>query len=109
MLAALNTCGYDQDLTISDVARSKVRAEVQKNLLGSEEAEAARTALCQFYQGHMASNDANRNLSQYISLALSITASFYVGGCHNLEFLASCRLLPQLPVGRQARRGRSGF
>jgi hypothetical protein len=64
MLAALNTCGYDQDLTISDVTRSKVRAEVQKNLLGSEEAEAARTALCEFYQGHMASNDANRNLSQ---------------------------------------------
>lgn len=72
MLAALNTCGYDQDLTISDPVRSTVRAELQKNLLNSPEAEAAREALCEFYQGHMASNDPNRNLSQYISLALYV-------------------------------------
>jgi hypothetical protein len=72
VLAALNTCGYDQDLTISDPTRSNVRAEVQRNLRGSEEAEAARTALCEFYQGHMASSDVNRNLSQYISLALYV-------------------------------------
>jgi tetratricopeptide (TPR) repeat protein len=71
-LAALNTCGYDQDLTISDATRSNVRAELQRNLRSSEEAEAARTALCEFYQGHMASSDANRNLSQYISLALYV-------------------------------------
>jgi tetratricopeptide (TPR) repeat protein len=72
MLAALNTCGYDQDLTISDVVRSTVRAELQKNLLNSPEAEAARTALCEFYQGHVTSSDPNRNLSQYISLALYV-------------------------------------
>ena len=70
VLAALNTCGYDQDLDISDVVRSNVRAELQRNLRDSEQAEAARTALCEFYQGHVASRDANRNLSQYISLAL---------------------------------------
>ncbi len=70
VLTALNTCGYDQDLTISDATRSNVRAELQRNLRGSEQAEAARTALCEFYQGHVASRDANRNLSQYISLAL---------------------------------------
>jgi tetratricopeptide (TPR) repeat protein len=68
VLAALNTCGYDQDLTVSDVTR----AEVQRNLRGSDGAEAARTALCEFYQGHMASSDPNRNLSQYISLALYV-------------------------------------
>jgi tetratricopeptide (TPR) repeat protein len=50
VLAALNTCGYDQDLTISDATRSNVRAELQRNL--------------------RASKDANRNISQYISLAL---------------------------------------
>ena len=72
VLAALNTCGYDQDLTVSDVTRSNVRAEVQRNLRGSDGAEAARTALCEFYQGHMASSDPNRNLSQYISLALYV-------------------------------------
>ncbi len=72
VLAALNTCGYDQDLTISDPTRSNVRAELQRNLRDSEEAEAARTALCEFYEGHVVSKDANRNLSQYISLALYV-------------------------------------
>ncbi len=70
VLTALNACGYDQDLTTSDATRSNVRAEVQRNLRDSEEAEAARAALCEFYQNHVASKDANRNLSQYISLAL---------------------------------------
>ena len=70
VLTALNACGYDQDVTISDATRSNVRAEVQRNLRDSEAAEEARTALCEFYQGHKASNDPNRNLSQYISLAL---------------------------------------
>jgi hypothetical protein len=70
VLTALNACGYDEDLTISDATRSNVRAEVQRNLRGSEEAEASRTALCEFVQTHGASKDANRNLSQFISLAL---------------------------------------
>jgi tetratricopeptide (TPR) repeat protein len=70
VLTALNVCGYDQDLTISDVTRSTVRSEVQRNLRDSEEGEAARSAVCDFYEGHVASKDANRNLSQYISLAL---------------------------------------
>ena len=70
VLTALNACGYDQELTISDATRSNVRAEVQRNLRDSEEAEAARSALCEFTQNHVASKDANRNLSQYISLAL---------------------------------------
>ncbi len=71
-LTALNACGYDQDLTISDATRSNVRAELQRNLRESEEAEAARSAVCEFVQGHVASKDANRNLSQYISLALYV-------------------------------------
>jgi tetratricopeptide (TPR) repeat protein len=71
-LAALNTCGYDQDLTISDATRSNVRAEMQRVLQGSADAETARTALCEFVQKHVASKDANRNLSQYISLALYV-------------------------------------
>ena len=70
VLTALNACGYDQDLTTSDATRSNVRAEVQRKLRESEDAEAARTALCEYYQTHGVSKDANRNLSQYISLAL---------------------------------------
>jgi tetratricopeptide (TPR) repeat protein len=69
-LTALNACGYDRDLTTSDATRSNVRAEVQRNLEYSEQAQAARSAVCDFYLSHVSSKDANRNLSQYISLAL---------------------------------------
>ncbi|MGC2173771.1 MAG: DUF4932 domain-containing protein [Candidatus Sulfotelmatobacter sp.] len=70
VLIALNACGYDEDLTTSDAIRSEVRTEVQRNLRDSEQAEGARTALCDFYQSHVVAKDENRNLSQYISLAL---------------------------------------
>jgi tetratricopeptide (TPR) repeat protein len=70
VLAALNACGYDRDLTTSDATRSNVRAEMQRNLENSEEAQNARAAVCDFYLSHVASKDANLNLSQYISLAL---------------------------------------
>lgn len=70
VLTALNSCGYDQDLTISDATRSNVRAEVQRVLSESEEAEGARTALCEFYQTHTPDRNNNRSLSPYISLAL---------------------------------------
>jgi tetratricopeptide (TPR) repeat protein len=70
VLTALNSCGYDQDLTISDATRSNVRAEVQRALEDSEDAEAARTELCQFYQSHTPDRNTNHSLSPYISLAL---------------------------------------
>ena len=70
VLTALNMCGYDQDLAISDPIRSRVRAEVQRNLAASDEARAAQAAVCDFYQRHMGSTDQNRNLSPYVSLAL---------------------------------------
>src|SRR5438552_743063 len=69
VLAAINSCGYDQSLTISDATRSNVRAEVQKNLKASEEAQGTATTLCDFYQAHRA-KDAAHDLSQYVSLAL---------------------------------------
>jgi tetratricopeptide (TPR) repeat protein len=69
VLTAMNSCGYDVDLTISDAQRSNIRSEVQKNLQGSEEAEAARTEMCDWYQAHRG-RDAAHDLSQYVSLAL---------------------------------------
>jgi tetratricopeptide (TPR) repeat protein len=72
VLAALNTCGYDMDLNISDPTRLNVRAEMQRVLSNSEEAEAARTALCEFYQTHTPDRNTNRSLSPYISLALYV-------------------------------------
>ena len=70
VLTALNACGYDQDLTTSDATRSNVRAEVQRVLRESQEAETARSALCEFYQTHTPERNNNRSLSPYISLAL---------------------------------------
>jgi len=70
VLTALNSCGYDQDLTTSDATRSNVRAEVQRVLAESEDAEAARTALCEYYQSHTPERNTNHSLSPYISLAL---------------------------------------
>jgi tetratricopeptide (TPR) repeat protein len=69
VLAAINSCGYDQSLTISDAMRSNVRAEVQRNIKASEEAKGATTTLCDFYQTHRAKDPAH-DLSQYVSLAL---------------------------------------
>lgn len=69
VLAAMNTCGYDADLNNSDAQRLNVRAEVQRNLRGSEEAQASMVTMCEWYQAHR-SPDAAHDLSQYISLAL---------------------------------------
>jgi len=69
VLTALNTCGYDQDLTISDAMRLNIRAEVEKNLKSSDDAQASANALCEFYAAHRG-GDAAHDLSQYVSLAL---------------------------------------
>ncbi|HEY6764707.1 MAG TPA: DUF4932 domain-containing protein [Candidatus Sulfotelmatobacter sp.] len=69
VLAAMNTCGYDQSLTTSDAMRSNIRAEVQKNLQASEEVRATATTMCDYYQAHRP-KDAAHELSQYVSLAL---------------------------------------
>jgi tetratricopeptide (TPR) repeat protein len=70
VLTALNACGYDQDLNSSDATRLNVRAEVQRNLRESEEAQGALASLCDFYQKHTPERNTNRSLAPYISLAL---------------------------------------
>ncbi|HTW58703.1 MAG TPA: DUF4932 domain-containing protein [Terriglobales bacterium] len=69
VLAAINNCGYDADLTGSDAQRLNIRAEVEHNVQQSDEATAARTAICDFYQMHLA-DDLAHDLSEYVSLAL---------------------------------------
>ena len=44
VLTAMNACGYDVDLNISDAQRLNVRAEVDRNMRDSDEAQAARAA-----------------------------------------------------------------
>jgi tetratricopeptide (TPR) repeat protein len=69
VLTAINTCGYDQDLGVSDPLRSRVRAEVNRVRQSSKEAEDATQAMCQYYQEHQ-QPEASKLLAQYVSLAL---------------------------------------
>ncbi len=68
VLTAMNTCGYNVDLNISDPQRLSIRAEVEKNLRNSEAQEIANT-MCEWYLAHQA-KDPSHDLSQYVSLAM---------------------------------------
>ena len=68
VVAAMNVCGYDQELQSSSPIRMEVRAE----LLEASKLPAAAAAakeMCQFYRDHQQS-DAAHDLAQYVSLAL---------------------------------------
>jgi len=69
VLTAMNSCGYDVDLSISDAQRLNIRSEVQKNLQASDDAQTTMATMCEWYQSHMAMDSAH-DLSQYVSLAL---------------------------------------
>jgi tetratricopeptide (TPR) repeat protein len=69
VLTAINTCGYDQELGVSDPLRSQVRSEVARARQSSQEAQDATQAMCQYYQQHQLP-DASKTLSEYVSLAL---------------------------------------
>lgn len=70
VLTAINACGYDSELSVSEPLRANVRAEVTKNLAASAE---ATQVLCQFYADHQPADPA-RTLAQYVSLALYLEA-----------------------------------
>lgn len=69
MLAAINSCGYDQELASSDPVRNEVKSEIAKAIQASTEATEASAEVCRFYQEHQQQNPSNE-LSQYVSLAL---------------------------------------
>jgi tetratricopeptide (TPR) repeat protein len=69
VLTALNSCGYDVNLNASDAQRLNIRAEVQRNVRESEEAQGSLNAICEWYQAHRG-KDPQHDLSQFISLAL---------------------------------------
>src|SRR5271163_4484901 len=70
---ALNECGYDQDLENSDPLRQHIRDEVNQYLQGSAAARDARDKVCTYIAQHRLA-DSGRDLAQYISLALYLTA-----------------------------------
>ena len=69
VLAAINTCGYDQELNASDPLRTQIRSEVAKAVANTAGAQDVIAPMCGFYRQHQATEDA-RDLSQYVSLAL---------------------------------------
>ncbi len=71
VVAAINHCGYDQELSVSDPVREQVRAEMAKSVANSPAAQAASAELCAFYRDHQQA-DAGRTLAQYVSLALNL-------------------------------------
>ena len=73
MLTAINTCGYDTELSASDPLRSEIRDEVAKAAQASDEAKEETYILCNYYHEH-AQPDPSRTLSQYVSLALLLDA-----------------------------------
>src|ERR1700678_1547082 len=70
--AALNACGYDQGLAVSDPLRQQVREQVNQALQASSDAREAHEHICSFIEQHRLSNTGS-DLAQYISLALFIT------------------------------------
>src|SRR2546430_17159601 len=52
VLAAMNACGYDEELGFSDPLREQIRGEVSQAIQQSEEAKETATAMGQFYEQH---------------------------------------------------------
>lgn len=69
VLTAINTCGYDQELSSSDPLRALIRSEVSKAVQNTAGAAEVVTPMCAMYRQHQGS-DSSRDLSRYVSLAL---------------------------------------
>jgi tetratricopeptide (TPR) repeat protein len=70
VVAAMNVCGYDQELSASSAIREQVRADlVEASKLPG--AAAAADEMCRFYRDHR-QGDAAHDLAQYVSLALNL-------------------------------------
>ena len=72
MASALNACGYDEGLEESAPVRKRVRDEINQALAKSEDARAKRDKLCLYIAQHRMTGT-ERDVSQYISLALYLT------------------------------------
>lgn len=72
VVAAMNVCGYDQDLQGSSPIRLQVRAELVE-AAKTPAVAAAAGEMCRFYQDHR-QGDAAHDLAQYVSLALNLGA-----------------------------------
>jgi hypothetical protein len=69
VLTAINTCGYDEELSASDPLRAQIRAEVAKAIANTPGAQEVVTPMCVYFRQHQSPHPAH-DLSQYVSLAL---------------------------------------
>jgi tetratricopeptide (TPR) repeat protein len=69
VLTAINTCGYDQELSASDPLRTEIRSEVAHAVENVAGAQDVITPMCAFYRRRQI-GDPSRELSQFVSLAL---------------------------------------
>jgi tetratricopeptide (TPR) repeat protein len=72
MAATLNACGYDEGLDESAPVRKRIRAEINDALAKSEDARNKRDKVCLYIAQHRMTGS-ERDISQYISLALYLT------------------------------------
>ena len=72
MAAALNACGYNEGMDASDPIRKHIRDEMNQAFMQSEDARNKRDALCLYIAQHRMTGG-ERDISQYISLALYLT------------------------------------
>ena len=70
VLAAINVCGYDADLSQSNPLRRQIRAEVLQ-AAQSQQAQSALRNMCAFYEDHQQEN-ASHTLANYVSLGLNM-------------------------------------
>jgi tetratricopeptide (TPR) repeat protein len=71
VLAAINACGYDQELGVSEPVRSEVRRQITAKANASPDVQRELGGICEFYRDHQ-QPDPSRTLAQYISLALNL-------------------------------------
>jgi hypothetical protein len=72
MAAALNACGYEEGMEESAPVRKRVRDEINNALTKSEDARAKRDKVCLYIAQHRLTGS-QRDISQYISLALYLS------------------------------------
>jgi tetratricopeptide (TPR) repeat protein len=73
VLTAINACGYDAELDVSDPLRAQIRSEVATVIQASQDAQDATKAVCDIYT-QLPQVDASRTLAEYVSLALYLNA-----------------------------------
>ena len=69
VLSAVNYCGYDAELSVSDPVREVIRNEVRQAVQSTAEMAEAGKSMCDYYSEHQ-QGDSSRTLAQYVSLAL---------------------------------------